>query len=576
MALDNFRRIDMQINRANDYQIETQFAKEGDYNGRELVVQITDAGEVSNQNGVSLNLGWHHNSAGNSGLDPFSVVDASKGIFKITYPTEMLIAGDVTASIQILDGEKITLTRNFKITVEKNPISEDAIVSENSFSVLQEALKTVNGYDGRITGIEDRTDWLTPKDFNAVGDGVTDDTQALREAIYASHNTGKVLFFPAGAKYIITDALNYYNGAYYDLTLNMSGSLPSAKGEYTLSNHGGIKLNAAGTIFKNARIYGSIRNMSFVGKRDETYHFFENCDLHNVVITQNNISNFGAFMYDTGTGGVTRVFENQFLTVFYFQRQVSSNKALTDSFITNNYINGGQELTDNACFEFNYYNGSVIQGNFIDYYHTIYRYKGSAHYQGPTSIGNQYQVFMYFYTLGKASGGSFFSSGDAFNWNDKNKLEHLLKYKEYTYIGTDGITYDIPTFIYQPKENFQITIKDAYIQNNVGNVVFIPQSITQFPSGLADANFIGINKYQQGKISYKKGDANPFYNSGTSPKLKIEPYFALEVTELPDIRIGWSPYPNGARILFNNQEYRALSKYDASTSSWKIRWVEVD
>src|SRR5699024_6598884 len=139
----------------NDYQLETQFAKEGDYNGRELVVQITNAGEVSNQTGVSLNLGWHHDDVGNSGLDPFAVVDASNGVFKITYPTEMLIAWDVTASIQVLDGEKITLTRNFKITVEKNPVTEDAIVSENSFTVLQEALKTVNQYDSRIANVED-------------------------------------------------------------------------------------------------------------------------------------------------------------------------------------------------------------------------------------------------------------------------------------------------------------------------------------------------------------------------------------------------------------------------------------
>lgn len=576
MALDKFRRIDMKINRANDYQIETQFAKEGDYNGRELVVQITDAGEVSNQNGVSLNLGWHHNSAGNSGLDPFSVVDASKGIFKITYPTEMLIAGDVTASIQVFEGEKITLTRNFKITVEKNPISEDAIVSENSFSVLQEALKTVNEYDGRIAGVEDRTVWLTPKDFGAVGDGVTDDTMALREAIYASHATGKVLFFPAGAKYIITDALNYYNGAYYDLTLNMTGSLPSAKGEYALSNHGGIKLNTAGAIFKDAKITGSVRNMSFVGSRDEKYHFFENCKLSGTVIAQNNITNFGAFLYDSELIGVSRIIENKCLTIFYFHRSVDRQTSITDSVIANNYINGGQEPTDNACFEFNYYNGSTIQGNFIDFYHTIYRCKDNGRFQGPTSIGNQYQVFLYFYDINKAMSGSLVSSGDTFNWNNKDNLEHLSKYIESTYVGKDGITYNIPTYIYQPLPNFQISISDAYIQSNIGNIVYISDSITAYPYGLAEANFIGVSKYRNDKISFKKGDPKPFYNAGSDPQLKIEPFFAIEVSELPNIQPGWSVYPNGTRIVFNKQEYRSLSKYNAETALWTIRWVEVD
>ena len=143
MALDNFRRIDMRINKAN-YYIDTQMAKEGDYNGRELVVQITDDGEVKNQSGVSLNLGWRHDSVGNTGLDPFKVVDIAKGIFKIAYPKEMLNAGLVTAVIQVVESGKITLTRNFKITVESNPIDEDAIVSENSFTALTEALVKVN------------------------------------------------------------------------------------------------------------------------------------------------------------------------------------------------------------------------------------------------------------------------------------------------------------------------------------------------------------------------------------------------------------------------------------------------
>ena len=241
MALDNFRRIDMQINRANDYQIETQFVKEGDYNGRELVVQITNAGEVSNQTGVSLNLGWHHEDAGNSGLDPFTAVDASKGIFKFTYPTEMLIAGDVTASIQILDGEKITLTRNFKITVEKNPVTEDAIVSENSFTVLQEALKTVSQYDNRIANVEERienTKTVNVLDFGAVGDGVADDTSIIQN-VSNSLNDGDTIIFPEGA-YRTTGTITIKKS----VKIKMQG--------YILADH-----NQIGILFKNADAQGN-------------------------------------------------------------------------------------------------------------------------------------------------------------------------------------------------------------------------------------------------------------------------------------------------------------------------------
>lgn len=238
----------MQINRANDYQIETQFAKEGDYNGRELVVQITNAGEVSSQTGVSLNLGWYHNDAGNSGLDPFTAVDASKGIFKITYPTEMLIAGDVTASIQVLDGEKITLTRNFKITVEKNPLNEDAIVSENSFTVLQEALKTVSRYDSRIANVEadigsvetyiENVKTVNVLDFGVVGDGVVDDTANI-QSLTNTLNDGDTIVFPEGA-YRTTDTITIKKS----ITIKMQG--------YILADHANI-----GVLFKNGDAQGN-------------------------------------------------------------------------------------------------------------------------------------------------------------------------------------------------------------------------------------------------------------------------------------------------------------------------------
>lgn len=273
MALDNFRRIDMQINRANDYQIETQFVKEGDYNGRELVVQITDAGEVSNQSGVSLNLGWQHNSAGNSGLDPFAVVDASKGIFKITYPTEMLIAGDVTASIQVLESGRITLTRNFKITVENNPIDEDAIVSENSFTALQEALVKVNdledNYAPRLnevnTQLAQTDENLDERGINvkrppvpmigAKGDGVTDDTTAIQNIL----DLGKAIFFPSGI--FLVDAI--------------TGLKPNSNQDIKLDREAVIQAKANGNGMYSIFKINNVENLTLSGgsvKGDRTTH----------------------------------------------------------------------------------------------------------------------------------------------------------------------------------------------------------------------------------------------------------------------------------------------------------------
>lgn len=61
-----------------------------------------------------------------------------------------------------------------------------------------------------------------------------------------------------------------------------------------------------------------------------------------------------------------------FLTCYWFAKFGSKEMIMCDSTIANNYINGGQELCDNECFEFGYYNAATITHNFIDYYRTIY------------------------------------------------------------------------------------------------------------------------------------------------------------------------------------------------------------
>lgn len=141
--LDKFRSINIKLDEANGFSLKPQFAKQGDYNGRVLYVQITNAGEVVPQPEVSLNLGWEHDTEKNQGLDPFEKVDEEKGIFRIAYPTEMLHPGTVICAIQIVEQDQITITRNFKLEVERTPFDDEAVVSSNSFTALQKALMRV-------------------------------------------------------------------------------------------------------------------------------------------------------------------------------------------------------------------------------------------------------------------------------------------------------------------------------------------------------------------------------------------------------------------------------------------------
>lgn len=153
MTLDNFRRVDICIGKANDYIADNLFAKEGDYNGRELVVQITDGAVVVDTTGVQLIFNWKHLSEGHSGALRFEEKDVTKGIYVVAYPSQMLFEGTVACWLTIIDNGKITNTKNITLKVEKG-INDELVVAENDFTILQQALIEINMYKNQIDNIK--------------------------------------------------------------------------------------------------------------------------------------------------------------------------------------------------------------------------------------------------------------------------------------------------------------------------------------------------------------------------------------------------------------------------------------
>ena len=153
MSLENFRRVDYRLDRANGYIPDNLFAKEGDYNGRELLVQLTDGGVETDTTGVQMIFNWKHLQKGHSGNVYFEEEDVVKGKYVVAYPSQMLFAGIVTCYFTVIDGEKITNTKNVTLTVEKGETGE-LIVAENDFSILQQALIQINQYQNQIDNIK--------------------------------------------------------------------------------------------------------------------------------------------------------------------------------------------------------------------------------------------------------------------------------------------------------------------------------------------------------------------------------------------------------------------------------------
>lgn len=154
MAIDNLKVADITISNINEDNIPQQTAVQGERSGRSLLLQITNGGIIENQAGVSVNLGWAHDTAKNAdgeklqGLDSFQVVDQLTGIFRFDYPSNMMIPGRITAVIQLVGKSSDTRSKPFKIKIEGSPFDDTAAESDNSFTALQEALIKAENFNG--------------------------------------------------------------------------------------------------------------------------------------------------------------------------------------------------------------------------------------------------------------------------------------------------------------------------------------------------------------------------------------------------------------------------------------------
>lgn len=146
MELDQFRDVDLVIDRANDSFVQKQFVSQGDYKGRTLTVQVTNNGNVGEVPGLTLNLNWHNEASGLTDLTAFSVVNKASSVFSIEYPEHMMTPGKVYASIQIIQDGKVTNLKEFELTVQRLAGQAVGIVDKAEFSALVAVLADANQF----------------------------------------------------------------------------------------------------------------------------------------------------------------------------------------------------------------------------------------------------------------------------------------------------------------------------------------------------------------------------------------------------------------------------------------------
>lgn len=172
MALDKFRKVNITLNKANQRVLETQIAKVGDANGRELVVQITNNGIIEDQTGTTLKLNWQHEN-GKQGSTNFKVVDIKTGRFSIYYPTEMLYKGKVNANIEITSNGQITNSMNFKIIVQADVFDGEAGNVDGVFISLAEVNKKLDDREAEYVELKSRQTSVESQ-FDEIQQSLTD------------------------------------------------------------------------------------------------------------------------------------------------------------------------------------------------------------------------------------------------------------------------------------------------------------------------------------------------------------------------------------------------------------------
>lgn len=337
-----------------------------------------------------------------------------------------------------------------------------------------------------------------PEWFGAKGDGITDDTESIRVALHNINNTNIPLVFDNHKKYIISDALNYYNDSYFNINAVLYGQ---EYREFDNDNFGILLNSKNGAVFKNAeRIMGVMKGMRFVCLTDshttDNTSVFYNCgNIRRFTFECCFVAFFNCFAAGTKFKSITRIQQSR-IKVFEFSKPIVVNGETVDSWlvdtsIEDNYITGTPDAAseyqnvNNTCFRFTTYNGSYIRNNFIDYYMTIFDAGIDNGYGNIDSIGNQYQVFRYFYRNLKPVNNtvsyiSLTSVGDAFNWTNPEATEPIIERFENfaeTYVGQDGETYKVPPYILRVSDYISVSITNCILENNLGNVVFIEEPI---------------------------------------------------------------------------------------------------
>lgn len=183
MALDNFRRITIDVDTANDY-IPPVMLSGGDSNGRTLLVKLTDNGKViTSASGITAKL-VYDDKRGNSG---FKTMDFVSGLetaaWECSAPGSILNGDYAMLCIQLWQGADVVCTRVFRANVDHSLICLDpGTESGDAVKELYDAIANLNKTIRKANGATETANASAEKADTAAQGANDAKTEALKAA----------------------------------------------------------------------------------------------------------------------------------------------------------------------------------------------------------------------------------------------------------------------------------------------------------------------------------------------------------------------------------------------------------
>lgn len=275
-------------------------------------------------------------------------------------------------------------------------------------------MKTLNGYEivdakARKT-IEDRTLYITPDMYGAVGDGVTDDSVAFQRCF--DDSAGKTIVIPDKTYYLSTPIK--LDPEIYEYTIRGLSGGRSVWGDHKTNSIRCSHHFLDGTGADGYATYYCLKISDiFVTLLWSTSYEVKNF-LHNICLEHSLLYNVTVYSADSiikgGMSGVSRIDSCIFMTVrkaFLLDgdyENPNSPHGFLDSSITNCYINGGAKAGENAVvISTKIFNAMQVTNCYIDFFKEVMSMpvvSGAGNFGGSTFSCCTFDVIWRFFTCG--------------------------------------------------------------------------------------------------------------------------------------------------------------------------------